>query len=146
MFQPKKTGQAEERADERVERVVQYVRRSLHLPPDYHQLARLANLSHCQLFRLFKRHIGLSLQQYIERERIEHAKRLLTLNRLSVKEVAAQVGFANQLYFSRRFQKAVGVSPSQYRSDQLADPEKPLHPYSYHLGVTTMERTYGSSS
>ena len=132
-------------ADERVARVTAYVRRSLHEPPDYGKLARLANLSYCQLFRLFKQHLGCSLQQYIEQERIAYAKRLLTLNRLSVKEVAAQVGYANQLYFSRRFQKIVGVSPTRYRADQLADPEKALHPYSYHVGVDFTARTYGSS-
>ncbi|HQL51549.1 MAG TPA: AraC family transcriptional regulator, partial [Kiritimatiellia bacterium] len=131
--------------DARVERVVAFVRHTLHEPPDYAQLARLANLSYCQLFRLCKLHLGLSLQQFIERERIAYAKRLLTMNHLSVKEVAAQVGYANQLYFSRRFQRAVGVSPTQFRADQLADPEKALHPYSYYMGMLTTERTYGSS-
>ncbi|HRU71331.1 MAG TPA: AraC family transcriptional regulator [Kiritimatiellia bacterium] len=130
--------------DPRVERVVAFVRHTLHEAPDYAQLARLANLSYCQLFRLCKLHLGLSLQQFIERERIAYAKRLLTLNHLSVKEVAAQVGYANQLYFSRRFQRAVGVSPTRFRADQLADPEKPLHPYSYYMGLATTERTYGS--
>lgn len=141
-----KHGQPDEKKDERLIRVTAYLRNTLHEVPDYNQLARLANLSYCQLFRLFKRHLGLSLQQYIEQQRIGYAKRLLTLNHLSIKEVASQVGFTNQLYFSRRFQKAVGVSPSHYREDQLADPEKALHPYSYYMGVITSERTYGSSA
>lgn len=132
--------------DARVARVMAYVRHSLHEPADYNTLARLANLSHCQLFRLFKRHLGLSLQQYVEHERIAYAKRLLTLNQLSIKEVAVQVGYTSQLYFSRRFQKAVGVSPTQFRAEQLADPEKALHPYSYYMGIITVERTYGSSA
>jgi AraC family transcriptional regulator of arabinose operon len=146
MAQPLKAAQEKKETDERVTRVMEYVRRSLHEPPAYDQLARLASLSYCQLFRLFKRHLGLSLQQYIEQERIAYAKRLLTLDRLSVKEVAAQVGYANPLYFSRRFQKIVGVSPTRYRADQLADPEKALHPYSYHMGIAFMARTYGSSA
>jgi len=133
-----------DKMDERLVRVTAYLRNTLHEPPDYHQLARLANLSYCQLFRLFKHHLGLSLQQYIEQQRIAYAKRLLSLHHLSIKEVASQVGFKNQLYFSRRFQKVVGVSPSRYRADLLADPEKALHPYSYHVGVFTTERAYGS--
>jgi transcriptional regulator GlxA family with amidase domain len=134
----------EDEPDTRLMRVTDFIRTTLHEAPDYRQLARLANLSYCQLFRLFKSQLGLSPQQYIERQRIGVAKRLLTVNRLSVKEVAAQVGFVNQLYFSRRFQKATGLSPSQYRANQLADPEKALHPYSYVMGITTTSRTYGS--
>jgi AraC-like DNA-binding protein len=136
---------AKAKLDPRVERVVAFVRRTLHEPPDYVQLARLANLSYCQLFRLCKLHLDLSLQQLVERERIARAKRLLALNHLSIKEVAAQVGYADQLYFSRRFQRAVGVSPTQFRADQLANPETALHPYSYYMGLATTERTYGSS-
>jgi transcriptional regulator GlxA family with amidase domain len=133
-----------EELDARLARVTDYIRATLHAPSDYRQLSRLANLSYCQLFRLFKSQLGLSPQRYIEQQRIEVAKRLLALNRLSIKEVAAQVGFANQLYFSRRFQKAAGLSPSQYRANTLADPERALHPYSYIMGITTTASTYGS--
>jgi len=131
-------------ADQRLDCVTDYIRSTLHEPPDYTQLARLASLSYCQLFRLFKRHLGLSPQQYIEQQRIAYAKRLLSVNRLTVKEVAAQSGFANQLYFSRRFQKATGLSPTQYRVNCLADPERALHPYSYFMGLVTTGQTYGS--
>ena len=130
--------------DTRLACVTHYVRATLHEPTDYAQLARLANLSYCQLFRLFKTQFGLSPQQYIERQRIGVAKRLLTVSRLSIKEIASQAGFGNQLYFSRRFQKATGLSPTQYRANALADPERALHPYSYLMGITTTPATYGS--
>jgi len=132
------------RSDQRLACVTDYIRTSLHEIPDYRQLARLASLSYCQLFRLFKRELGLSPQQYIEQQRISCAKKLLSADRLTVKEVAAQVGFSNQLYFSRRFQKATGLSPTQYRVNCLADPERALHPYSYFMGLVTTGQTYGS--
>lgn len=134
----------EEVADARLVRVTDYIRSTLRETPDYQQLSRLANLSYCQLFRLFKSHLGLSPQHYIEHQRIEYAKKLLSLSHLSIKEIALQIGFSNPLYFSRRFQKATGHSPTQYRMNRLADPEKALHPYSYHMGITTTERSYGS--
>jgi transcriptional regulator GlxA family with amidase domain len=140
-----KTGRlSDDTADVRLARVTDYIRATLHEPPDYRQLAQLANLSYCQLFRLFKRNTGLSPQQYIERQRLEYAKKLLGLNHLSIKEIAARVGFANQLYFSRRFQRALGLSPSHYRQNLLADPEKPLHPFSYYMCLTTTANSYGS--
>ncbi len=134
-----------EHADERVARVIDYVRCTMHEEPDYRRIAHLANLSYSQLFRLFKRHVGCSLQQYIELERFAHAKRLLAINRLSIKEIALQVGYENPLYFSRRFRKLAGISPSEYRVELMVDPERPLHPYSYFMGLVTTERTYGSS-
>lgn len=134
----------EEGIDERLFRVTEYIRASLNEKPDYRQLSRLAGLSYCQLFRLFKRHLGLSPQRYIERQRIRYAQKLLAFPNLSIKEIAVQVGFLNQLYFSRRFQKAVGLSPTQYRQNLWADPEKALHPYSYDMGLFVTSRTYGS--
>jgi len=130
--------------DARLTRVTDFIRATLNETPDYRQLARLANLSYCQLFRLFKTHLGQSPQRYIEQQRIGYSKKLLALPHLSIKEIALQVGFDNQLYFSRRFQKSTGLSPSQYRQNLLDDPEKALHPYSYEAGLFTTPQTYGS--
>ncbi len=130
--------------DKRISCVIAYIGANLHGTPDYRRLARLANLSYSQFFREFKRRTGQSPQRYIEEQRISYARRLLASVRLSVKEVALQTGFQNQLYFSRRFQKATGLSPSQYRASCLTDPERALHPYSYYMGVTTSDRAYGS--
>ena len=139
-----KSGKGDKGQDERLARVTEYIRASLNETPDYNQLARLADLSYCQLFRLFKCHLGISPQRYIERQRISYAKKLLALPHLSIKEIAVQVGFLNQLYFSRRFQKATGLSPSQYRQNLWNDPEKALHPYSYDMGLFITPHTYGS--
>jgi len=128
----------------RISCVIDYLSANLHESPDYRRLARLANLSYSQFFREFKRLTGQSPRKYIEQQRIGYAKKLLAVNRLSVKEVAFQAGFPNPLYFSRRFQKASGMSPSQYRTSFLSDPERALHPYSYYLGITSFDRAYGS--
>jgi len=108
----------------RLECVLEHIRVNLNEPPDYRRLAKLANISYCQLFREFKRCLGVSPQQYIEQQRIAYAKRLLAADRLSVKEVAFQSGYKNPLYFSRRFQKVTGMSPSAFRQSCLSNPEK----------------------
>jgi transcriptional regulator GlxA family with amidase domain len=81
----------------RLECVLEHIRVNLNEPPDYRRLAKLANISYCQLFREFKRCLGVSPQQYIEHQRIAYAKRLLAADRLSVKEVALQSGYKNRL-------------------------------------------------
>lgn len=61
---------------------------------------------------LFKAEIGISPTQYIHRERVMWAHRLLVDDGFSVKEAAAEVGFSDPFYFSRVFKKVMGIPPS----------------------------------
>ena len=47
--------------------------------------------------------------------KMEHACHLLDSSQLSVKGVAAALGYDDQLYFSRQFSKTIGLSPRAYR-------------------------------
>ena len=58
--------------------------------------------------------LGASPSQALTQARIRQACALLRRGDLSVKAVAASVGYDNQLYFSRRFREIVGVPPSRY--------------------------------
>lgn len=78
-------------------------------------LAKLAHLSTSRFSHRFREVFGLPPHAYVESCRLEAAKRLLLATPLSVKEVALSCGFADPLYFSRRFTKAFGRPPSQWR-------------------------------
>lgn len=54
--------------------------------------------------------------QLINERTILEAKKLLHLSYKSVKEIAAQLNFNDEFYFSRYFKKAIGLSPKQYRA------------------------------
>lgn len=69
-----------------------------------------------QLNRKINNISGLSTSAYILNVRVEHAKKLLAKNALSVTEVAQACGFLDVSYFSRTFKKYTGVTPSQYRN------------------------------
>ncbi|MCM1070737.1 MAG: AraC family transcriptional regulator [[Clostridium] fimetarium] len=58
---------------------------------------------------------GWSAGAYIRNEIVLRAKRLLCHTDLSVKEVAASLGFEDSAYFSRLFSKTAGVSPARFR-------------------------------
>lgn len=63
----------------------------------------------------FKKETGQSFVQYLTNTRLEKAKELLKNTDDKTYQIAEQVGFSEQNYFSFCFKKNVGLSPSQYR-------------------------------
>ncbi|MCL2864096.1 MAG: AraC family transcriptional regulator [Lachnospiraceae bacterium] len=78
------------------------------------KLAELVHLSPSYLSRLFKRIRGENLSSYIQKVRIEEAKKLLEYTSLKVFEVGEKVGIPDPVYFSRIFKKITGVKPKDY--------------------------------
>ena len=97
-------------------RMTQYVQ--LHLGEDI-SLAAIANelaFSPFHLAHVFKQTTGLSLHQYVLQQRMARAKALLSLSRLSLVQIAAELGFANQSHFGTVFKKCTGATPKGYRN------------------------------
>lgn len=103
------------RTDERVLRVIEHVGAHLAETLDVARLAEVAHLSPSRLTHLFQEHVGISPRTYIERERMLVAGQLLDLTNRSVASIAREVGWDDPLYFSQRFRRFAGVSPSAYR-------------------------------
>jgi AraC-like DNA-binding protein len=78
-------------------------------------LARDAGMSVPNFFRCFRRATGLTPIDYLRRERINHAKRRLVESADSITEIAEQVGYLDQFYFSRDFKQHTGQSPTEFR-------------------------------
>ena len=79
------------------------------------QLARDASMSVPHFFRCFRKVTGSTPISFLRRERINQAKRRLTESADSMKQIAEQVGYSDQFYFSRDFKRLTGVSPSEFR-------------------------------
>ena len=81
------------------------------------EMARAAGLSVSYFSKLFAQCIGLSPHQYLVRCRLSHGKKLLATpeENLSIVDVAAEAGFADQAHFCRHFRRAYGVSPLAFR-------------------------------
>ena len=67
------------------------------------------------LKRRFKAATGLSLIDYVQNLRIEHAKRLLETSGEPVDEIAASSGYDNPSFFRRLFKRRCGLAPAEYR-------------------------------
>jgi transcriptional regulator GlxA family with amidase domain len=83
------------------------------------ELARMVNLSPGRLAHLFKSEMEVSIQQYLTQLRLAKAKDHLETSFLSVKEIAASVGFPSVTRFVGCFKSLIGATPAQYRK-QLA--------------------------
>jgi two-component system response regulator YesN len=68
------------------------------------------------LSRLFKQVTGETFKGYLTRIRMQEAKRLLSQTGIRVYEIAEEVGYNDQHYFSEVFRKETGLSPLEYRN------------------------------
>ena len=97
--------------------VVEYIEEHLDASPSLEQMAEVARLSPYHFARQFKAATGLPPHQYVIARRVERARELLQGGgELSLAEVAADVGFADQSQFSHHFKRLVGVTPGQFRT------------------------------
>ena len=71
-------------------------------------------LNYNYLCVLFKKHMGMTINDYIFEVRMQNALNLMNASAVSVQEVAVSVGFLNVNYFSKCFKKKFGVPPSEY--------------------------------
>jgi AraC family transcriptional activator of pobA len=86
--------------------------KSKHTPGDY---AVLLNISPNALARITKSYFNKTLTDLITERIIIEAKRELYLTNKTVKEVAWELGYEDEYYFSRFFKKNVNISPQIYR-------------------------------
>jgi len=112
--------QPREAADklQKVARSIIYMSESLDQSLKVSRLAALANLSPAHFTTLFKGQIGCGPRHYLHLLRMHRACELLSSTELSMKEIAAQLGYQDQFHFSRKFKAFKSVSPSRYRSMQ----------------------------
>lgn len=85
---------------------------TLHAPADY---ARRLHLTPKTLGRIVREHLGTTPTELIRNRILIHAKWQLLHTLKPVKEIAREVGFSDELYFSRLFKKATGCSPTFFR-------------------------------
>jgi len=79
-------------------------------------IATELNVSYSTLRRTFRVQTGMSMKDYQMAMRIQKAKDLLDNTNLSIKGVAAQLGFSSAFHFSNQFRKSVACPPSDWRA------------------------------
>lgn len=103
------------RMDPRIREAMEYLSGDLGRPFELERTARAVGLSVTRFSHLFKETTGKTPQRFSEEARLAHASFLLRESTLTVGEIAAQCGFADPLYFSRRFRRRFGHPPTRHR-------------------------------
>ncbi|THF83236.1 helix-turn-helix domain-containing protein [Cohnella fermenti] len=80
------------------------------------RVAEAAGLTPNYLSSLFKQETGRTLMNYIQKEKIEEAKKLLEHTRDSISAIGHRLGFYDQAHFVKAFKKHAGITPGQHRS------------------------------
>ncbi|WP_027343698.1 GlxA family transcriptional regulator [Hamadaea tsunoensis] len=89
--------------------------RRLAEPLDLRSMARHARMSVRTFTRRFREETGVSPAEWLTRQRVEHARKLLESTDLSVDAVAREAGFGTTVSLRQRLHATVGVAPSAYR-------------------------------
>ncbi|SEM92334.1 AraC family transcriptional regulator [Lihuaxuella thermophila] len=98
-----------------LQRAQLFIRDNLSSPLNLNDVANDLHISGRHLARLFSRELGCTFSQFIRRERIKAATRLLTAGDHTIKEIAEMTGFGSVHYFTRVFSQETRVTPAQYR-------------------------------
>lgn len=101
--------------DENILKAQQYIEQHYSERFTIEQLAKLTHLSNRTFQRRFKEATHFPVHAYIQKIRIEAAKRLLESPGLSVNEIIFETGYQDPKAFRNVFRKETGVSPSTYR-------------------------------
>ena len=87
-------------------------------------LMRIAEDTHqsmTTLSKLIKQKTGYTFKELLQGKRFQMAVHLLRDTKLSIEEIALDVGYENQSYFFRQFKKRYGMTPHKYRKEYIKD-------------------------
>ena len=96
------------------EQIGSYVQDHLSEKLTVEDLAKKFHYSRSRLSTLYKSTTGIGLNEFITREMIEAAKKMLLSGDLSGTQVSDRLGFSSPEYFSRRFRQCAGMTPTDF--------------------------------
>lgn len=78
-------------------------------------IAEAIGMNPSYLSHLFKKEVGLAISDYIQRERIELAKKMILTSDEPLSDIYTTLGFIDQSHFTKVFKKFTGVTPKDFR-------------------------------
>jgi len=102
--------------DEPIKKAQEYIEKNVQEKIAVDQLAAIISLSRRNLERRFKKATSNTVVEYIQRVKIEAAKKNLEINKKNINEVMYDAGYSDSKSFRQVFKKITGLSPIDYRN------------------------------
>lgn len=101
--------------DPRLKRALEFIDQHYGSDLAVEQVAQEAFLSPSRFSHLFKDEMGLPLVEYLTKVRMQNARKILKDPKKSIAQVAQEVGYTDQSYFTKVFKKTEGMTPKSFR-------------------------------
>ncbi len=100
----------------RLQEAVRYMREHFHEDVGRDDVAAVVHLSPSHFSHLLREHLDTTFRDLLNDMRIGRARELLAHSERGLADIAQEVGFADQSYFTKVFHKRLGATPREYRS------------------------------
>lgn len=104
--------------DPRIERAVKFISKNLDRPLTLQDLATAVGMSVSHFCHTFPRQTGQSPLAFVEACRMRQAAMRLRLEDETISEIAEKLGYGSAFYFTNRFRRHHGMSPTAYRKSK----------------------------
>ncbi len=98
-----------------IEKSIAYMQQRINNAVTLYELAEHCGFSASHYSMVFKKKTSRSPIEYFIELKMQKACQLLDFTYLRIQEIASELSFQDQFYFSRQFRKSMGISPSEYR-------------------------------
>ena len=102
-------------------------------------IAENIGYSNAYLSNLFKKNMGITIQQYINDKKIEKAIELYEVDKLSFAKIAEKLGYSSLQSFGKAFRRTKGCSPTKFMA-KLKDKTEENHTYSKEQGKSAVDK------
>ncbi|MDE7218527.1 MAG: response regulator [Oscillospiraceae bacterium] len=104
---------------QKIRQAVQYIQQNFRQPLNMAQVSNHVSMNYSLFSLLFKQYTGSNFVSYMQKLRLDEAKRLLKTTDWLVNEIGRRAGFADEKRFLKVFKASVGLSPTEYRKSAL---------------------------
>ena len=98
--------------------VIDYLHQNYSLPLSLNAISKQAGYTAPYISSVFSMDMGMTVQCFLQKLRIEKACKLMDETNLSVSSVAQQVGYSDSKHFSEIFRRHKGMSPKAYKNSK----------------------------
>lgn len=112
-----------------VDKIITYIKNNYWDDINVNNIIEYVGLNRSYLSTLFKKNMGITIQEYLTVFRLSRANELLDITNESIENVANSCGYKDPLVFTKAYKKKYGVTPTQHRKKDRKEAKENLIKY-----------------